>query len=142
MGLGGDRRRRRPPWWPSGRRAVYVWWVHRAGRPRCGAAPARRRRPVAARRRPGPVLPHGGAAGSLTVATAVAAASGTVDLAAHQVAFEIWSFLALALDAIAIAGQSITGLRLGAGDGRAPATRAGACSSGAWWRGSPASWSW
>jgi putative MATE family efflux protein len=60
--------------------------------------------------------------GSLTLATAVAARIGTDDLAAHQIAFEIWSFLALALDAIAIAGQSIIGLRLGAGD--APGARA------------------
>ena len=45
--------------------------------------------------------------GSLLVATAVAARIGTVALAAHQIAFEIWSFLALTLDAIAIAGQAI-----------------------------------
>jgi Na+-driven multidrug efflux pump len=37
--------------------------------------------------------------------------------AAHQVAWEIWSFLAYALDAIAIAGQAIVGRSLGAGDG-------------------------
>jgi putative MATE family efflux protein len=54
--------------------------------------------------------------GSLTVATAVTARIGTVPLAAHQVAFEIWSFLALALDAVAIAGQAMIGRLLGAGD--------------------------
>lgn len=53
---------------------------------------------------------------SLTVATAVAARIGVVELAAHQVAFEIWSFLALLLDAIAIAGQAMVGRLLGAGD--------------------------
>ena len=53
--------------------------------------------------------------GSLTIATAVAARIGTDDLAAHQVAFEIWMFLALALDAIAIAGQALIGRLLGAG---------------------------
>jgi MATE family, multidrug efflux pump len=53
---------------------------------------------------------------SLLVATAVATRLGTVDLAAHQIAFEIWSFLALALDAIAIAGQAIVGRALGARD--------------------------
>ena len=57
--------------------------------------------------------------GSLTVSTAVAARIGTVDLAAYQIAFEIWSFLALALDAIAIAAQAMVGRLLGAGDGSA-----------------------
>lgn len=54
--------------------------------------------------------------GSLTVATAVAARIGVVDLGAHQVAFEIWSFLALLLDAVAIAAQAMVGRLLGAGD--------------------------
>lgn len=39
-----------------------------------------------------------------------------VDLAAHQIAFTIWTFLAFVLDAIAIAAQAITGRSLGAGD--------------------------
>ena len=47
---------------------------------------------------------------------------GTVDVAAHQIAFEIWSFLALVLDALAIAGQSMIGRYLGAGS--APEARA------------------
>ena len=54
---------------------------------------------------------------SLLVATAVATRTGVVDLGAHQVAFELWSFLALVLDAIAIAGQAMVGRLLGAGDG-------------------------
>jgi putative MATE family efflux protein len=54
--------------------------------------------------------------GSLLVATAVVTRMGRIEVAAHQVAFEIWSFLALSLDAIAIAGQAITGRALGAGD--------------------------
>ena len=54
--------------------------------------------------------------GSFLVATAVAARLGTVALAAHQIAFEIWNFLALTLDAIAIAGQALIGRYLGAGD--------------------------
>ncbi|MEX2658921.1 MAG: MATE family efflux transporter, partial [Acidimicrobiales bacterium] len=53
---------------------------------------------------------------SLLVATAVAARTGVVDLGAHQVAFEMWSFLALVLDAIAIAGQAMVGRLLGADD--------------------------
>jgi len=52
----------------------------------------------------------------LVVTTALAARMGNAAIAAHQVAFRIWSLLALALDAIAIAGQAITGRYLGAGD--------------------------
>ena len=54
--------------------------------------------------------------GSLTAATAIAAHIGSVDVAAHQIAYELWNSLALALDAIAIAGQAIIGKELGAGD--------------------------
>ncbi len=39
-----------------------------------------------------------------------------VDLATHQLAMTIWTFLAFVLDAIAIAAQAITGRTLGAGD--------------------------
>lgn len=46
----------------------------------------------------------------------VAAGLGAVPLAAHQVAFTIWSFLTFALDALAIAAQALTGKALGAGD--------------------------
>jgi putative MATE family efflux protein len=53
---------------------------------------------------------------SLTVATALAARIGPAEVAAHEVAFAIWSFLALALDAIAIAGQAMIGRFLGADD--------------------------
>ena len=53
---------------------------------------------------------------SLLVAMAVATRMGTVEVAAHQIAFELWSFLAMALDAIAIAGQALVGRTLGAGD--------------------------
>lgn len=62
---------------------------------------------------------------ALLVMTYVATTAGTVAIAAHQVAFTIWTLLALALDAIAIAGQAIVGRRLGAGDrdGARAATR-------------------
>jgi putative MATE family efflux protein len=52
----------------------------------------------------------------LVVTTALAARMGDAAIAAHQIAFRVWSLLALALDAIAIAGQAITGKYLGAGD--------------------------
>ncbi len=54
--------------------------------------------------------------GSFTYATAVAASISVTALAAHQVAVGVWSTLALALDAVAIAGQSLTGRHLGSGD--------------------------
>lgn len=54
--------------------------------------------------------------GGLTITTAVAARIGTADLAGHQIAFEVWNVLALALDAVAIAGQALIGRALGAGD--------------------------
>ncbi|HSP60963.1 MAG TPA: MATE family efflux transporter [Ornithinimicrobium sp.] len=57
--------------------------------------------------------------------TTYAVATGTVtgrdqavDLATHQLALTIWTFLAFSLDAIAIAAQAITGRYLGAGDVR------------------------
>ncbi len=53
----------------------------------------------------------------LLLATAVVTRIGTTDLAAHQIGFEIWNFLALVLDAVAIAGQTLVGHRLGAEDG-------------------------
>ncbi|WP_327293276.1 MATE family efflux transporter [Streptomyces sp. NBC_01198] len=52
----------------------------------------------------------------LLIATAVAARLGDTDIAAHQIILTVWSLLAFALDAIAIAGQAIIGRYLGAGD--------------------------
>ncbi|MCX4526825.1 MULTISPECIES: MATE family efflux transporter [unclassified Streptomyces] len=52
----------------------------------------------------------------LMIATAVAARLGDADIAAHQIVLALWSLLAFALDAIAIAGQAIIGRYLGAGD--------------------------
>lgn len=52
----------------------------------------------------------------LLIATWYAAGLGEAELAAHQVALTLWSALAFALDALAIAGQAITGKSLGAGD--------------------------
>ena len=50
------------------------------------------------------------------VAAAVLARIGDAALGAHQIAFELYIFLALLLDAIAIAGQVLVGRMLGAGD--------------------------
>ncbi|AXT86478.1 MATE family efflux transporter [Aeromicrobium sp. A1-2] len=59
---------------------------------------------------------------SLVLGTLVAADLGDVPLAANQVAMSLVTFLAFGLDAIAIAGQTLTGRTLGAGD--AAGTRA------------------
>src|SRR2546423_1243741 len=61
-------------------------------------------------------LRTGGLLAALAVATAVASRLGEVSLGAHQVAFQLWSFLALSLDSIAIAAQAMAGRLLGAGD--------------------------
>ncbi|HEY3185634.1 MAG TPA: MATE family efflux transporter [Gaiellaceae bacterium] len=53
---------------------------------------------------------------SFLVAASVLARIGDAELGAHQIAFQLFIFLALLLDAIAIAGQVIVGRMLGAGD--------------------------
>jgi putative MATE family efflux protein len=49
-------------------------------------------------------------------ATALAARQGDRDVAAHQIAYQVLLFLALSLDALAIAGQAMVGRLLGASD--------------------------
>jgi putative MATE family efflux protein len=49
-------------------------------------------------------------------AAAVAARFGAAAVAAHQVVLQLWSFLALVLDSLAIAAQALVGAALGAGD--------------------------
>jgi putative MATE family efflux protein len=59
-------------------------------------------------------------------ATAIASRIGDDDVAAHQIAFQVFLFLGLSLDAIAIAGQAMVGRFLGAddaGEARAAARR-------------------
>jgi putative MATE family efflux protein len=51
-------------------------------------------------------------------ATAVAAHTSTAAVGAHQVVLQLWMFLALVLDSLAIAAQSLVGAALGAGDAR------------------------
>ncbi|MEA2364853.1 MAG: hypothetical protein QOI32_365 [Thermoleophilaceae bacterium] len=86
------------------------------------SAPADSRRPSLARMRPmariGREIFIRTAAlyASFIVASAVLARVGADSLAAHQIAFQLFVFLALILDAIAIAGQVIVGRSLGAGD--------------------------
>ena len=96
--------------------AVYVWRV---------AGPARR---LGAELRPHPaslrrlatvgrdlLLRTAALRVALVAGTAVATRIGTDDLAAYEISFQIWSFLAYVLDAVAIAGQAMVGRFLGAG---------------------------
>jgi putative MATE family efflux protein len=53
---------------------------------------------------------------SFLIAASVLARIGDAPLGAHQIAFQLFVFLALLLDAVAIAGQVIVGRMLGAGD--------------------------
>jgi putative MATE family efflux protein len=53
---------------------------------------------------------------ALLATTVVATQAGTATLAATQIAFSLFSTLAFALDALAIAGQAMLGKALGAGD--------------------------
>ena len=54
-------------------------------------------------------------AGSFLVAAAVAARIGDAQVAAHQIGFQVWIFIALCLDSLAIAAQALIGSMLGAG---------------------------
>jgi putative MATE family efflux protein len=53
---------------------------------------------------------------SFLVAASVLARMGDAQIGAHQIAYQLFTLLALLLDAIAIAGQVIVGRMLGAGD--------------------------
>jgi putative MATE family efflux protein len=52
---------------------------------------------------------------SFILASAVLARVGAPSLGAHQVAFQLWTFMALVLDAVAIAAQVMVGRALGGG---------------------------
>ena len=52
---------------------------------------------------------------TFVTATAVAARIGTIDVAAHQIAFQAWFVMAMSMDAMAIAAQAMIGNLLGAG---------------------------
>ena len=56
----------------------------------------------------------GSLVGTMTRATAVAARVGTAAVAAHQVAHQLWLFLALVVDALAVAAQALVSKHLGA----------------------------
>ncbi|WP_329182470.1 MATE family efflux transporter [Streptomyces sp. NBC_01477] len=123
----------------NGMAAVYLWVVVRGIRRQTGAGAGKRRgdggwwaalRPDAAgiracARAGLPLLVRTiSLRAVLLIATAVAARLGDTEIAAHQITLTVWSLLAFALDAIAIAGQAIIGRCLGAED---PAGARAAC---------------
>lgn len=55
------------------------------------------------------LLRTGALIGTLTLATAVATRVGTAQVAAHQVAVQLWMLLALVVDALAVAAQALVG---------------------------------
>src|SRR5690625_3133420 len=59
---------------------------------------------------------------ALAVATAVATRVGVIEVAAHQVAVQLWLFMALIVDALAISAQSLVASYVG--QGRPAAARA------------------
>jgi putative MATE family efflux protein len=72
------------------------------------------------------VVRTGSLLAAFLAATAIASRIGDDDVAAHQIAFQVFLFLGLSLDAIAIAGQAMIGRFLGAdnaGEARAAARR-------------------
>lgn len=68
------------------------------------------------------LLRTGALLGTMALSTATAARVGVVEVAAHQIALQLWGFLALVLDTLAIAGQALIAHELGHGEpGRARA---------------------
>ncbi|NLE73751.1 MAG: MATE family efflux transporter [Actinobacteria bacterium] len=64
------------------------------------------------------------------LSTTAATRMGTIQVAAHQIALDLWMFLAMIMDSLAIAGQALIGRYLGAGksaEARVIGTRI------AWW---------
>jgi len=62
------------------------------------------------------VVRTGALLAALVLATSVAARVGPTTLAAHQIAYEMFIFLALVMDALALSVQAIVGTQLGAAD--------------------------
>lgn len=98
--------------------AAYVWWIVRAVATH-GVSLAPDRRIIGRLAVAGfdLMLRTAGLRGSFMLTVAVAARMGDTELAAHEVTFALWSFVAFVLDAVAIAGQAMIGKLLGADDG-------------------------
>ena len=104
-----ERRSRRRGWASRSSSSCCARTPSRSGRAcaRCGRCCASAGRSSCARRR---------CYASFLVAASVCARMGDAQLGAHQIALQLFFFLALVLDAVAIAGQVIVGRMLGGGD--------------------------
>ncbi len=92
---------------------MFVWTtLRRVGRPRWGFRPELAVRLLTIGKFL--FLRTGALVASFVLAGAVVARFGDASLGAHQIGFQLWTFLALVLDAVAIAGQIIVGRELGA----------------------------
>jgi putative MATE family efflux protein len=93
-------------------------------------APARQRRPSLAAMRPlmrvgGEIFVRTGSLfGAFLLAGAVLARVGASSLGAHQIVFQLWMFLALTMDAVAIAAQMMVSRALGSREANAAALAA------------------
>lgn len=65
------------------------------------------------------VVRTGALLAALVLATATAARVGSTTLGGHQIAYQMFIFLALVMDALALSVQALVGTELGAGDDRA-----------------------
>ncbi len=96
---------------------IYIGWIRKAvGEHRVGLRPERSAMFRLAGDGVDLFIRTAALRGGLTVTLAVASRIGPDDLAAHEIAFEIWMVMVLALDAVAIAAQALVGRALGAGD--------------------------
>src|SRR5205807_3105237 len=97
-----------------------AWFLGIIGRLVAGAGSALR--PVVAEMRHllgvgGHIIVRTGALlAALALATSIAARVGPATLGAHQIGYQMFIFLALVTDAIAVAVQALVGTQLGAGD--------------------------
>lgn len=89
--------------------------VRRARRERASLAPRRAGLSRSARTSAPLLVRTVGLRAALLVTTAVAGGQGVAALAGHHVVMQLWSLLALALDAVAIAAQVLVSSALGAG---------------------------
>lgn len=99
--------------------AGFLWLIFARRREELGVEPVRPRI-----RELVPLLKVGGSLatrtlsliGTMTLATAIAARVGTTAVAAHQVGAQVWLFLALVVDSVAIAAQAMVARYRGAGE--------------------------
>ncbi len=106
----GDRQPGRASGWPRCCSVVRCWW----SACRCASQPTVLRAQVVMGR--DLLLRTLAFQACFVSAGAVAARFGAAAVAAHQVVLQLWSFLALVLDSLAIAAQSLVGAALGAGE--------------------------